>query len=61
LDNAIDKGVEFVSEKLGQILTGHGFEAVDLVENGFPQRCGLQIGKTRSNTYNTWVSSCGLD
>jgi hypothetical protein len=35
-NNALIKGVDFRSEKLGQILTTHGFQAVDLVENGFP-------------------------
>jgi hypothetical protein len=30
------RGVEFVSKKLGQTLTTHGFQAVELVENGFP-------------------------
>lgn len=34
-NNALIKGVEFVSKKLGQILTAHGFTAVELIKNGF--------------------------
>jgi hypothetical protein len=35
-DTAIIRGAEFVSQKLGQTLLGHGFSAAELIANGFP-------------------------
>jgi hypothetical protein len=43
-NNALIKGVDFKSKKLGQKLIEHGFTAVDLVENGFDAKaCWLVI------------------